>query len=84
MLSSSMCCLCFKEEETLDHLFLHCLFTRKAWNTSFRIFDLELCLPSKVDSWMLEELDIRGYSPKGNILWRCATRPFVVHLEREE
>ena len=62
MLSPSMCRLCFKEEETLDHLFLHSLFTRKAWNTLFRTFDLELCLPSKFDSWLIEEFNIRGYS----------------------
>ena len=53
MLNSSMCCLCFKEEESLDHLFLHCLFTRKAWNTLFRIFYLELYLPSKsIVGWL--------------------------------
>ena len=67
LISPSMCCLCAKDEETLDHLFLHCPFTKKAWNTLFGIFDLELCLPSKIDSWMIEGLNIRGYSPKGNI-----------------
>ena len=50
MFSFWMCCLCFKEEENLDHLFLPCIFTRKAWNTSFRIFNSETCLLNKVDS----------------------------------
>ena len=68
MLSPPVCCLCFKDEEILHHLFFHCLFTRKAWNILFIIFYLEFCLPSKVDSWMLKGLDIRDYSPKGNIL----------------
>ena len=83
VLSPSMCCLCFKGEETLDHIFLHCLFTRKAWNTLFRIFYLELCLPSKVDSWLIEGLNIRGYSLKRNMLWRCATRSLLWYIWKE-
>ena len=83
LLSPSMCCLCAKDEETLDHLFLHCPFTRKAWYTLFGIFDLELCLPSKIDRWMIEGLNFRGYSPKGNILWKCATRSLLWSIWKE-
>ena len=83
MLNPSMCCLCFKDEETLDHLFLHCTFTRKVWYTLFKIFDVEVCLPSKINSWMLEVLKIRGYSLKGHILWSCATRSLLWCIWKE-
>lgn len=59
---------CFNDKETLDDLFLHRAFAMKAWNMLFRIFNLEFCLLSKVDSWVLEGLNGKGFSPKGNIL----------------
>ena len=33
--------------------FLHCEFAMKGWSLLFRIFNLDFCLPSKIDIWML-------------------------------
>ena len=79
-----MCCLSFNDKETLDRLFLFCVLLTKAWNMLFRIFYTEFCLPNKVDSWMLEGLNRRGFSSKGNILWRCASRSLLRFFWKEK
>ena len=36
---ANRCFLCLSEEETMDHLLLHCIKTRVLWNgTSFSLF----------------------------------------------
>ena len=46
-----------------------CDFVLKGWSMLFRIFNLDFCLPSNIDSWMHEGLNSKVFCPKGNILW---------------
>ena len=34
------CCLCFCDEETVDHLFLHCKFSHALWSAIFEVFGI--------------------------------------------
>lgn len=83
MLGPSMCCLCLKAEESLDHFFLHRDFAKKGWNLLFRPFGLGCCLPNKVDDWLPDGLDCNAFGDKGKILWRCATRSLLWCLWKE-
>ena len=82
-LNPSMCCLCFRNEETLDQLFLHCEFVMKGWSFLFRILNLDCCLPSKTASWMLDGVNSKAFRPKGNILWRCTNRSLLWSIWNE-
>ena len=66
-LSPSMCPLCQKEAETLDHIFLLCEFASKGWNRIFYIFGLDGCLPLQIDDWMMEGLNRGSFCEKGRI-----------------
>ena len=78
-------CAAFVSKKRTPWTIYFCIVSllKKAWNTLFKIFYLELYLPSKLDSWTLEGLNIRGYSPKGNIFWRCATRSLLWCIWKE-
>ena len=50
---ASRCPLCGKEEESLDHLLLHCSKTHKLWTVVFAIFGVNWVLPSSLKETLL-------------------------------
>ena len=48
-----MYCLCLREEESLDHLFLHCPFATKGWLALFKKFGVESCFPKNFGEGLL-------------------------------
>lgn len=48
--------LVFIKEENLDHLF-PLSFAVKGWQTLFMEFQIALCMPKKINFWLLEMLD---------------------------
>lgn len=69
---SSICCLCLREMEIVDHLFLYREFAW-GWGNLFSIFWMASCIPKKIDEWMMEGFDGGSFCVKGKILRRCAT-----------
>jgi hypothetical protein len=42
------CCMCKKNEESVDHLLLHCKIVSALWNTIFSSVELAWIVPSRV------------------------------------
>jgi hypothetical protein len=49
------CCMCRVDEETIDHLFLHCKVATKLWDTDLSLFRMHWVMPRRVvdllDCW---------------------------------
>ncbi|RVW39006.1 putative ribonuclease H protein [Vitis vinifera] len=50
---ANRCFLCLSEEETVDHLLLHCIKTRVLWNLLFSLFGISWTLSCSVKSTLL-------------------------------
>ena len=44
----SWCCMCKRDEETVDHLMLHCPLGRELWGLIFKLFGVEWVMLRKV------------------------------------
>ena len=44
------CCMCHRNEETVDHLLLHCPVAHSLWVYMFQIFGIQWVMPSSVES----------------------------------
>jgi hypothetical protein len=44
----SWCCLCKSNGETVDHLLLHCSFTKEVWDMVFVLFGVHWVMPRKL------------------------------------
>lgn len=58
-----MSCLCLRELETIDHLFLHFDFTSKG-RTVLNTFGLDSCLPKKIDDLIMDGLMVEVFLEK--------------------
>ena len=50
---TNRCFLCLEEEETIDHIFIHCVKTRVLWNLLFSLLGVLWILPSLVRDTLL-------------------------------
>ncbi|RVW95701.1 hypothetical protein CK203_031580 [Vitis vinifera] len=50
---ANRCFLCLSEEETMDHLLLHCIKTRILWNLLFSLFGISWTLSGTVKTTLL-------------------------------
>ena len=50
---ANRCFLCLSEEETVDHLLLHCVKTRVLWNLLFSLFGISWTLSGTVKTTLL-------------------------------
>ena len=50
---ANRCFLCLSEEETVDHLLLHCIKTRVLWNLLFSLFGISWTLSCSVKATLL-------------------------------
>jgi hypothetical protein len=44
----SWCCLCKMDGEIVDHLLLHCPFSREVWDMIFALFGVHWVMPGKI------------------------------------
>lgn len=66
----SICCLCFKSEENIDHLFVYCEFATQIWQKVFAAFNIS-CLPnSSFGEFVLAAMNL-NFSPQILSLWRA-------------
>ena len=46
----NQCCMCHQNEETVDHLLLHCPVAHSLWVYMFQIFGTQWVMPSSMES----------------------------------
>lgn len=68
VLSPSVCLLCLKIAESLEHLLIHCPFTSLAWNWVLWGFNISLWLPDKIENWLIEALSGWRLRNRGKVL----------------
>lgn len=83
-ISPSMCVLCRNDEETMDHLFLHCKVARVLWSNLFSVGGLNWVAPRKAVSLLHITFKGLGGSKRGKCLWNCAILAtwWVLWIER--
>lgn len=79
-LCPSACPLCLQNEESLDHILLHCPFARQCWDRLVSIFNIQVCLPRKIDDWLLESVGGWRLRREERILWMCCFEILVMEL----
>ena len=42
------CCMCREDEETIDHLFLHCKVANELWDLVLSLFGMHWVMPRRV------------------------------------
>jgi hypothetical protein len=50
--ASSLCSLCNEEEESVDHLFIHCRWAWSIWVTGMDWWGVHGCVPKSVKNWV--------------------------------
>ena len=82
-LSQGWWVLCKKDNETIDHLFLHCIFSFRIWCKILAEFGLQWVIPRST-----KDLLCLGQGPclnkKGKVLWKVASTAtfWAIWLER--
>jgi hypothetical protein len=68
MVMISRCGMCKRDEETVDHLLLHCECAQLLWNAFFNRFDLAWSMPSGVVN--LLQCWWSGGRPRNAVVWK--------------
>ena len=63
-------CLCKKDGETVDHLLLHCPFSRKFWDMVFALFGVQWVMPGKIIDLLACWQGCLGRH-RHNVIWKC-------------
>ena len=82
-LSPGWCILCKKNNESIDHLFLHCDFSLTLWSNILKEFGLNWVIPRSCKE-LLTLCHGFHLSKKGIILWKTAVTAtfWAIWLER--
>ena len=83
-ISPSWCILCKNGGENIDHILLHCNFTRYVWNKVVEDFELIGAMPSSWYGLLCMEWQFRGNKKKSKFLWRscCLALAWCIWQER--
>ncbi|RVW56571.1 hypothetical protein CK203_086726 [Vitis vinifera] len=68
---ANRCNLCKENEETVNHILIHCGKTRDLWNLLFSSFGVVWVLPESVRNLLLE-WKMKGMGKKRNVVWKMA------------
>ena len=71
--SSVICKLCMKQEESADHLFLHCSLSMGLWHRLFQLAKMDWVPPRSISGMM--SINYKGFdtSKRGIVLWQNAS-----------
>ena len=68
---ANRCNLCKENEETANHILIHCGKTRDLWNLLFSSFGVVWVLPDSVRNLLLE-WKMKGMGKKRSVVWKMA------------
>lgn len=81
-ISPSCCVLCHMEGECLNHLYLHCSFSRAIWTHFLAKLDCTWVMPNNLvelfDIW-----GIGGMREKGMCFWGCLPQAVIWNIWKE-
>ena len=80
---ANKCFMCLEEEETIDHLRLHCSKTRVLWDLLFTLFGVSWVLPSSVRETLLSWHGSCGQKVQEGVK-NCSSSHFLDDLEGEK
>lgn len=66
---SNVCPLCSQDAESIDYIFIHCVYAREVWNGVFGVMAVGLVFPSSFNE-LLCSWKTWNFSLKGRVLWR--------------
>lgn len=74
----SRCSLCLKEAESVNQLFLQCPWAYSIWCDFLLHFNVKWAAPPSVKSlvWLWSAALGKGFSRKGEVIWRCIPSAF--------
>ena len=52
------CCLCKRNGETVNHLLLHCPFSKEVWDLVFALFGVQWVMPRRVADLLASGRDV--------------------------
>ncbi|KAL5539799.1 hypothetical protein UlMin_044293 [Ulmus minor] len=80
MLSPNMCVICKKDEETANHLFLHCYSARFLWLKALGEVGLHWVAPASVRGMFLDRSLGFGSNKMAKTLWNCMVFSLLWHI----
>ncbi|KAK9927793.1 hypothetical protein M0R45_024959 [Rubus argutus] len=85
-LSPNWCIMCKKEQETIDHVFLHCPVALSLWMKLFREVNISWIIPKQCFSLLCEKHKILRGGRKAKAVWGCLVLAvfWVIWLERNQ
>ena len=69
VLSPSWCVLCRKDDESIDHLFMHCEIATKLWNQLFYEAGFSWVVQDKCSALFMEDMTGFGSNNMAHALW---------------
>ena len=66
------CSLCKENEESVDHILIHCSKTRELWTLLLSFFGVVWVFPASIRNLLLE-WKIKGLGKKRRAVWRLAS-----------
>lgn len=68
--TSTLCCFCKHDEESMLHVLLHCHFVWKVWSSLLEWWGLYWAMPGTVDC-LLQWWEGRKFKKKEKVIWSC-------------
>ena len=73
LIPPSWCILCKHDNESNDHLLLHCQFAQNLWARVFKEFEVIGALPQSWYDFLSVHWCLNGRRKKAKFLWRCCS-----------
>ena len=83
-LSFDVCLLCMENDETVDHIFLHCLLSLGLWHRLFSLAYMDWVSPRSICETIVISYKGLGSTNRDKVLWQfvCLALIWVVWWKR--
>jgi hypothetical protein len=76
------CCLCKKSEETVNHILIHCEFTKEMWHFDLILFGVSWVMPSNILE-LVQCWKMQGQSQSNEAIWKVIPTLLMWSIWRE-